>query len=56
VLGIRIIVSGERIESRDRSEHTGNAFGTQCLDPGRHHDPTTASEAAELIVQGANAG
>jgi hypothetical protein len=47
---------GERIESRDRSEHTGNAFGTQCLDPRREHDPATASDAAELIVQGANAG
>ena len=45
----------DRIESRHRSQDTCNTLGAQCLDPGRDHDPTAASEAAELIVQGANA-
>jgi hypothetical protein len=56
VLAIRIIVPGECIESRHRNQDTCNTLGAQCLDPGRDHDPTAASEAAELIVQGANAG
>jgi hypothetical protein len=55
VLAVRVIVIGECIESRNRSEDARNGSDAQCLNAGRDHDPTTPPEAAELIIQGAYA-
>ena len=55
VLAIRIIVTGECIESRDCSEDTRDGSDAQGLNSRRDHDPATPPKAAELIIQGAYA-
>ena len=51
VLAIRVIVTGECIESRDCSEDTRNGADAQCLNSRRDQDPATPPKAAELIIQ-----